>query len=398
MSALLDKITPLDQMQVASRRVLVRVDFDVPLTPDGKVIDDARVREAMPTIKHLVEQGARVIVASHIGRGKKGRDAKLSLAPAGERLAEFLSMDVVLTDECVGDGARKVVHDLRDGRVALLENLRAHPGEESNDPSFAAELAQLCDVYVGDAFGASHLAHASVDALPRMMPNRAAGLLFMKELKGLGGLMADVKRPVAAVLGGARLSDKVAVFESLLGRVDVLLLGGALANTFLAAQGRDLGASLLELDKVALARTLLEKARARRVQVVLPTDVVVATGVDSKMPRVVGFDEVGPGHHVLDIGPATVAAFRSKLLGARSIFWNGPMGYAETPLFAEGTVGVARAVAEAAAYAVLSGGDTVAAVTRAGLTGRFTHISTGGDASLALLEGRKLPGVEALRA
>jgi phosphoglycerate kinase len=398
MSALLDKITPLDQMQVASRRVLVRVDFDVPLTPDGRVSDDARVREAMPTIKHLVEQGARVIIASHIGRGKKGRDAKLSLAPAGERLAEFLSMDVVLTDECVGDGARKVVHDLRDGRVALLENLRAHSGEESNDPSFAAELAQLCDVYVGDAFGASHLAHASVDALPRMVPNRAAGLLFMKELKGLGGLMTDVKRPVAAVLGGARLSDKVAVFESLLGRVEVILVGGALANTFLAAQGRDLGASLLEPDKLALARTLLEKARARRVQVVLPTDVVVATGVDSKFPRVVGFDDVGPGHHVLDIGPATVAAFRSKLLGARSIFWNGPMGYAEGPLFAEGTVGVARAIAEAAAYSVISGGDTVAAVTRAGLTGRFSHISTGGDASLALLEGRKLPGVEALRA
>ncbi len=398
MTAILDKITPLDQLKVASRRVLVRVDFNVPLTPDGRVSDDTRVREAMPTIKYLVEQGARVIVASHLGRPKKGRDMRFTLAPAGERLAEFLSMDVVLTDECVGDGARKVIHDLRDGRVAILENLRFHPGEESNDPAFAAELAQLCDAYVDDAFGAVHRAHASVDALPRLVHDRGAGLLLMKELKALGSLMTDAKRPYAAVLGGAKVSDKIAVIESLLTRVDMLLVGGAMANTFLAALGRDMGRSVIEPDKLSLARSLIEKARAKKVQLVLPTDLVVAASPEAPGGAVVGVDSVAPGMMALDVGPATVAAFRDKLLGARSIFWNGPMGLFEKPAFAAGTLGVARAIAEAAAFSVVGGGDSVAAVQQANLAGRFSHVSTGGGASLELIEGRKLPGVEALRA
>jgi phosphoglycerate kinase len=398
MSAILDKITPVDQLQVASRRVFVRVDFNVPLTPDGRVSDDTRVREALPTIKYLMDQGARVIVASHLGRPKSSRDMRYTLAPAGERLAELLSMDVVLTDECVGDGARKVVHDLRDGRVALLENLRFHPGEESNDAPFAAELAQLCDAYVDDAFGAVHRAHASVDALPRLVHNRAAGFLLMKELKALGSLMTDAKKPYVAVLGGAKVSDKIAVIEALMARVDALLIGGAMANTFLAALGRDMGRSLVEPDKLAHARALVDRARERRVALVLPSDVVVAQNPDAPAGMVVDVSSVGPGHMALDVGPATVAAFRDRLLGARSIFWNGPMGLFEKAPFAAGTVGVARAIAEAAAFSVVGGGDSVAAVQQAGLAGRFTHVSTGGGASLELLEGRKLPGVEALRA
>ncbi len=397
MSAILDKITPVDQLQVASRRVFVRVDFNVPLTPDGKVSDDTRVREALPTIRHLIEKGARVVLASHLGRPKKGRDMKYSLAPAGERLAELLSMDVVLTDDCVGDGARKVVHDLRDGRVALLENLRFHPGEEANDPAFAAELAQLCDVYVDDAFGAVHRAHASVEALPKLVPVRGAGFLLMKELKALGALVSDPKHPYIAVLGGAKVSDKIAVIEALLAKVDALLIGGAMANTFLAALGRDMGKSLVEADKLSLARTLVERASERRVQLMLPTDVVVAPGTDAASGSTVAVGSVGADQMALDIGPATVAAFREKLLGARSIFWNGPMGLFEKAPFSAGSVGVARAIAEAAAFSVVGGGDSVAAVHQAGLADRFTHVSTGGGASLELIEGRKLPGVEALR-
>jgi phosphoglycerate kinase len=398
MSAILDKITSVDQLDVASRRVFVRVDFNVPLTPDGKVSDDTRVREALPTIKHLLDKGARVVLASHLGRPKKGRDMKYTLAPAGERLAELLSMDVMLTDECVGDGARKVVNDLRDGRVALLENLRFHAGEEANDATFAAELAQLCDVYVDDAFGAVHRAHASVDALPRMVAARGAGFLLLKELKALGALVNDPKHPYVAVLGGAKVSDKIAVIEALMSKVDALLIGGAMANTFLAALGRDLGKSLVETDKLPLARTLVDRARERRVQLVLPSDLVVATSLDATAGEVVGLDSVGVNGMALDIGPASVAAFRDKLLGAKSIFWNGPMGLFEKAPFAAGTIGVARAIAEAAAFSVVGGGDSVAAVHQAGLADRFSHVSTGGGASLELIEGRKLPGVEALRA
>lgn len=395
--ALLDGILTVDQLDVASRRVFVRVDFNVPLTPDGKVSDDTRVREALPTIKLLVEAGARVILASHLGRPKKGPEARFSLAPAGERLAELLGQEIVLTDDCVGDGARKVVHDLRDGRVALLENLRFHKEEEANDPGFARELAALTDVYVNDAFGAAHRAHASVDALPRLVPVRAAGLLLRKELAALGRLADGPERPYVAVLGGAKVSDKIGVIEALLSKVDALIVGGAMANTFLAAQGRSMGKSLVEGDKLATARDVLARALEKRVAVLLPTDVVVADSLDAPVGDVVGVEAIGGEQMALDIGPASVAAFRERLLRAQSIFWNGPMGLFERPAFSAGTLGVARAIAEAAAFSVVGGGDSVAAVQQADLAHRFTHVSTGGGASLELIEGRTLPGVEALR-
>ncbi|MEZ4392919.1 MAG: phosphoglycerate kinase [Polyangiales bacterium] len=395
--ALLDGILTVDQLDVASRRVFVRVDFNVPLTPDGKVSDDTRVREALPTIKLLVEAGARVILASHLGRPKKGPEAKFSLAPAGERLAELLGQEIVLTDDCVGDGARKVVHDLRDGRVALLENLRFHKEEEANDAGFARELAALTDVYVNDAFGAVHRAHASVEALPRLVPVRAAGLLLRKELAALGRLADGPERPYVAVLGGAKVSDKIAVIEALLSKVDALIVGGAMANTFLAAQGRSMGKSLVEADKLATARDVLARAAEKRVAVLLPTDVVVADSLEAPVGDVVGVEAIGGAQMALDIGPASVAAFRERLLRARSVFWNGPMGLFERPAFSAGTLGVARAIAEAAAFSVVGGGDSVAAVQQAELAHRFTHVSTGGGASLELIEGRTLPGVEALR-
>ena len=397
MASLLERITPVEALDVASRRVFVRVDFNVPLTEDGQVADDTRIREALPTIRHLVQAGARVVLASHLGRPKKGRDAKFSLAAAGERLADLLGSDIVLTDDCIGDGARKVVHDLRDGRVALLENLRFHPEEEGNDEAFARDLARLCDIYVNDAFGTVHRAHASVDALPRLVGTRAAGFLLMKELKILGALSAGPEHPYVAVLGGAKVSDKIGVIEALFTKIDSLLIGGAMANTFLAAQGREMGRSLVEIDKLPLARDLLARAQEKRVSVMLPTDVVVAAHVGAAEGRVVSVDAVSPEDMALDIGPDSVAAFRERLLRARSVFWNGPMGLFEKTPFSHGSVGVAKAIAESASFSVVGGGDSVAAVQQAGLAERFTHVSTGGGASLELLEGRTLPGVEALR-
>lgn len=395
--AVLDRIKTVDQLEVASRRVFVRVDFNVPLTDDKKVSDDTRIREALPTIKYLVGKGARVVLASHLGRPKKDKKAGLSLEPAGHRLAELLGQDIVLADDCIGDGPKKVVSDLRDGRVALLENLRFHPEEEANDEGFARELAKLADVYVNDAFGAAHRAHASVEALPRLMPERGAGYLLQKELNALGKLVAGPEKPYVAVLGGAKVSDKIEVIEALLTKVDALLIGGAMANTFLAAQGKPMGKSLVESDKLALARDLLEKAKQKGIEIVLPTDVVVAPSLDAPSGTPVLVDAVAPDQMALDIGPKSVALFREKLIRAKSVFWNGPMGLFEKKPFAAGSVGVAQAIAEGAGFSVVGGGDSVAAVQQAGLAARFTHVSTGGGASLELIEGKKLPGVEALR-
>ncbi|HJL19649.1 MAG TPA: phosphoglycerate kinase [Sandaracinaceae bacterium LLY-WYZ-13_1] len=393
---LLDGIKRIEDLDVDGRRVFVRVDFNVPLH-DGRVTDDTRIRAALPTIRYLLENGARPVLASHLGRPKGEAKPELSLEPAGTRLAELLDCEVLLADDCVGDGPRKVVSDLRDGQVALLENLRFHPEEKANDEGFAKELARLGEAYVNDAFGAAHREHASVSALPKVMRDRAAGRLMEKELGALGTLRDDPPKPYVAVLGGAKVSDKIGVLEALLGRVDSLVIGGAMANTFLAAQGREMGKSLVEEEKLALARTILQRAEERSVDLLLPVDLVVAPDVSASSGRTVPVTELGEEDMALDVGPQSVKRFAEAVEDAAAVFWNGPMGLFENEPFSHGTFGVAEAVAGARGFTVVGGGDSVAAVTRANMADRFDHVSTGGGASLELLEGRKLPGVEALR-
>lgn len=396
--SMMEGIRSIRDLTLASRRVFIRVDFNVPLE-GGKVTDDTRIRAAIPTIKHALDEGAHVVLASHLGRPKGERNPKYSIEPAAHRLAELLDVEVLLAEDCIGDGPRKVVADLREGQIACLENLRYHAEEEANDEAFAREIAKLCDVYVNDAFGAAHRAHASVAALPRAVRERGAGLLMEAELEALGTLArGEPNRPYVAVLGGAKVSDKIGVVEALLMRIDTLIIGGAMANTFIAAQGHSVGRSLVEDDKLPLARTIIQRAAERKVELLLPTDVVVASSVDAAQGRVAALSDIGDDEMALDIGPASCDAFAKAFVGAGTVFWNGPMGLFEKDAFAAGTRRVAKAIADAtSAFTVVGGGDSVAAVQEANLADRFRHVSTGGGASLELLEGRKLPGVEALR-
>ena len=382
------------------KRVFVRVDFNVPMDKKtGKITDDARIREALPTIKLLMEAGAKVILASHLGRPKPGKREGLSLEPCGARLAELTGYEVLVPEDCVGDAPKKVVHDLRAGQICLLENLRFHEEEEKDDETFAKQLAELCDVYIDDAFGAVHRAHASVHALPRMMRTRGAGFLLKKELTSLTRVTDKPEKPYVAVLGGAKVSDKIDVVEALLNVVDTLAIGGAMANTFLAAQGKNMQKSRVEEDKLALARTILGKARDKGVDVLLPVDVVVASGLDSIVGETVSADAVPEGTMALDIGPKSIELFSKAVEKAKSVFWNGPMGLFETPAFSHGTMELAVRMSKAEGFTVVGGGDSAAAVKQAGeeVAKGFKHISTGGGASLELIEGKKLPGVEALR-
>jgi phosphoglycerate kinase len=398
MANYLEGIVPIRELPIENKRVFIRVDFNVPLE-GNKITDDSRVREALPTIKHALERGARVILASHLGRPKPGKTAGLGLEPVGARLAELLGIEVHIPEDCVGDAAKKVVYDLRSGQVALLENLRFHPEEEKDDEGFARQLAELTDVYVDDAFGAVHRAHASVHALAKMFRARGCGFLLEKEIAALGKLVTEPEKPYVAVLGGAKVSDKIAVLDSLLEKVDALLIGGAMANTFLAAKGLNVQASKVETDKLALARTILEKAREKKVDVGLPSDVVVAASIEAAEGRVVDVGAIPEGTMALDIGPRSVEQFAKRFMKAKTIFWNGPMGLFEKAPFSAGTSGVAQAMASSAAFTVVGGGDSAAAVNNAGenVAKRMKHISTGGGASLELIEGKKLPGIEVLR-
>jgi len=394
----LQGIRSIRDLPIENKRLFIRVDFNVPLE-DGKITDDSRIREALPTIKHALERNARVIVASHLGRPKPGKTAGLSLEPCGVRLVELLDCEVFMPEDCVGDAPKKVIHDLRGGQLCLLENLRFHPEEEKDDEVFAQELAELCEVYVDDAFGCVHRAHASVHALPKLIRDKGCGFLLEKEIAALGKLVTGPDQPYVAVLGGAKVSDKIAVVEALLTQVSTLVIGGAMANTFLAATGVNVQASRVETDKLALARTILEKAQARGVDVVLPTDVVQASALEATSGTIVDVGAIGASMMALDIGPKTVAAIAKRFASAKTIFWNGPMGLFERPAFAEGTFGVAKAMVESKAFTVIGGGDSAAAVHAAGeaIASKVGHISTGGGASLELIEGKKLPGIEVLR-
>ena len=386
----------VEHLDLSGKRVFLRVDLNVPLE-DGRVAEDTRIRSVLPTIECCLKGGAGVILASHLGRPKGKTDPRYSLKPVAARLEELLGRPVPLLPDCIGPEVEAAARALKPGDVVLLENLRFHAGEEANDTEFARSLAALADVYVDDAFAAAHRAHASIEGITHYLRPAAAGLLMKRELEALGRIFERPERPVAAVLGGAKVSDKLALVEHLLSRVEMLLIGGGMAFTFLSALGYGVGRSLLESDRLEAARTILARARSLGVPVRLPVDVVAAPGLDSvEGIRTVGVREIPDDLMGLDLGPLTVAQFAAALKGTKTILWNGPMGVFEKPAFAAGTIGVARAVAGSGAFSVIGGGDTIAAVQHAGVTGRIGYISTAGGAFLEFLEGRVLPGVAAL--
>jgi len=385
-------------LNLQGRRVFLRVDFNVPLE-GGAIGDDTRIRASLPTITYALHAGASVVIlASHLGRPKGKPKPEMSLRPVAKRTGELLSKEVAFAEDCVGAPAAKAVKAAPRGGVVLLENLRFHPEEEENDATFAQQLASLADVYVDDAFGAAHRAHASVDAIVRFLPEAGAGLLMESELLYLGEAVGHPARPYVAVLGGAKVSDKIEVIENLIPRVDRLLIGGAMAYTFLKTQGKPVGTSLVEDDKQDAARDILERAKARGLALLLPIDHVVAPKVDAGVPtETLSVDDPKIGDRMgLDIGPRTATAYADALRDARTIVWNGPMGVFEIDAFAQGTIAVAQAVANANGTTIVGGGDSIAAVKKAGVTDRITHISTGGGASLEFLGGRTLPGVAVL--
>ena len=380
-------------LDVKNKRVLVRVDFNVPLDEKQQITDDTRIVAALPTIRYLLEQGAAVILMSHLGRPKGQPKPEFSLATVAKRLSELLGQPVRMAQDCVGPAVQQAVTDLKPGEVLLLENLRFHAEETKNDPAFARQLASLADLYVNDAFGAAHRAHASTEGVARDLPS-AAGFLLEKELDFLGKAVQSPERPFVAILGGAKISDKIGVIDSLLGKVDKLLIGGGMANTFLKAQGYDVAESLVEDNSLDSARALMQQGKDK---LVLPVDIVVADSfANDAQKRVVEVDAVPAGWRILDIGPETVKTFREILNRAKTVVWNGPMGVFEFPEFAQGTFALAQTLAELQATTIIGGGDSAAAVEQSGLADKMTHISTGGGASLEFLEGKALPGVAAL--
>jgi phosphoglycerate kinase len=379
------------------KRALVRVDFNVPLDDRQQITDETRITAAVPTIQYLLDHGASVVLMSHLGRPKNKVVDTLRLDPVARRLGELLGREVKKVNQTTGAEAEQAAQSLKPGDVLLLENTRFDAREEKNDDSMAQELARLGDIYVNDAFGAAHRAHASTEGVAKYLP-AVAGLLLEKELEYIGGAIEDPQRPFVTVIGGAKISDKIGVIENLLGKVDALLIGGGMANTFLLAQGHKVGDSLVEQESVDLAKDLLQKAADRNVKLMLPVDVVVADAFDNHAnTQLVAANAVPDGWRILDIGSETVEQFSAVVKDAKTVIWNGPMGVFEMPKFAEGTRAIAQAMADSQATTIIGGGDSVAAVEQMNLADRMSHISTGGGASLELLEGKELPGVAALK-
>jgi phosphoglycerate kinase len=388
----------LDGLDVRGRRVFLRVDFNVPLLEGGGIRDDARMRASLPTLRELLAAGAAVIVATHLGRPMGRRVPELSTKPLADHLSELLGSPVQWVSDCVGPEVEKDASRLGPGEVLMLENLRFHPEEEANDPEFAGRLAQLADLYVSDAFGSAHRAHASTEGAARRLP-AYPGRLMARELEQLGNVLGDPARPMVAIMGGSKLSSKLGVIDHLLPRVDALLLGGAMAATFLRAHGLQVGRSLVEQDFLEEALQIMERARTAAIRLELPVDVVVAPGLNASVAevRTCGADEVGPDEMILDLGPKTVASWAELVASAGTVVWNGPLGAYENPLFASATRHLAEAIAASPAVSITGGGDLQAAIEEMGLERGFTHVSTGGGATLEFLEGKKLPGVEVLK-
>lgn len=386
----------IQDVDVQGKRVLVRVDFNVPVDENRKVTDDTRIRAALPTIKYLTGKGAKVILVSHFGRPKGQVNDKYRLDPVVGRLSELLGQPVAKTGDCIGPEVQDAVGKLQPGDVLLLENVRFYPGEEKNDEGLAKDLASLADLYVNDAFGAAHRAHASTAGVAKFLP-AVAGFLMQKEIEIMGKALKDPERPFVAIIGGAKVSDKIGVIENLLGKVDSLIIGGGMANTFLKAQGYEVGKSLIEAEKVELAGSLINQAKERGVRLLLPVDVIAAEAFSADAAhKVVDVNAIPAEWMALDIGPKTSEQYAGTVKAAKTIVWNGPMGVFELEAFAKGTEAVAKALAESGAITIVGGGDSVAAVEKVGVADKMTHISTGGGASLEFLEGKALPGVEAL--
>ncbi len=390
-------ICTLDQIELKGKRVFIRVDFNVPLNEKNEITDDTRIVLSLPTIRYVAEAGGRVILASHLGRPKGRRDPKYSLAPVAKRLSQLLERRVILTSDCIGEEVKKEIQKLKEGEVLLLENLRFHLEEEKNEEVFSKALASLCEVYVNDAFGAAHRAHASTEGMTRYIKTLVAGFLMTKEVESLEKALVNPQKPYVAILGGAKVSDKIGVIQNLMDKVNTLLIGGGMAYTFLKAKGIEIGKSLVEEDQVTFSLGLLERAKGK-IKLVLPSDHLAAKRMDSEAERAI-FDngKIPVDWICLDIGPETVKVFSDEIRAAKTIFWNGPMGVFEMEPFSKGTFAIARAVADSSAFSIVGGGDSVAAVNQAGVAGRIGHLSTGGGASLEFLEGKKLPGIEALR-
>ena len=385
----------LNDVNLGGKRVLCRVDFNVPIA-DGQVSDDSRIVAALKTVQHILQQGGKLILASHLGRPKGKVDAKYTLAPVARRLGELLGREVPLAPDCIGPEVQKMVDALKNGDVLLLENVRFHPEEELNDPAFSRELAKLADAYVNDAFGTAHRAHASTEGVAHLLNPAVAGFLMEDEIRYLGQALTEPARPFVAILGGAKAKDKIPVIHNLIKKVDTLLIGGGMAYTFLKAEGLEVGRSLVQEDQIELARDLLAESRAQNVTVLLPEDHLTGSDPENSEAHVYENSAFPQDEMGLDIGPKTVQRYAEVIAKAKTVVWNGPMGVFENATFAQGTFAIAKALADSGAVTIIGGGDSMAAVKRSGLEDRMTHISTGGGASLEFLEGKKLPGIQAL--